>query len=147
MTYLVGLLQDDTALAVANDGPVDLSIAELLDTDFTGESTIGLVEDVLGGHADLVASSLAGREQVEGGGRDDDLGGGVQAGSIEVVDDGGNAVRSTVPVVERQRSHLLAGQLVAEAVARRSGGADEGLIHLEVTTHEKLARHFEEGFV
>lgn len=83
---------------MTNDGPVDLDITELLNTDLTGESTIGLVEDVLGGDADLLAGGLAGGEQVEGGGRDNHLGGLVQLGGIEVLDDGGNAVRSTVPV-------------------------------------------------
>ena len=42
--YLVGLLKDDTALAVADDSPVDLGIAELLNADLTGESTVGLVD-------------------------------------------------------------------------------------------------------
>lgn len=98
-TYLVALLQDDTALAVADDGPVDLGILELLDADLTGESTVGLVEDVLGGNADLVGGSLAGSEQVEGGRGDDHLGGLVELGLVEVVDDGGNALGSTVPFV------------------------------------------------
>jgi hypothetical protein len=98
-TYLIGLLQDDPALAVSNDGPVDVDITELLDRDLTGESTVGLVEDVLGSNADLVAGGLAGGDQVEGWGGDNDLGGFVQLGVIEVLDDGGNAIGSAVPVV------------------------------------------------
>lgn len=96
-TYLVRLLQDDTTLAVTDDGPVDLGVAQLLDGDLTGEGTVGLVEDVLGGDTDLGVGQLAGQGEVEGGGRDDDLGGLVQLGGVEVVDDGGDALGSAVP--------------------------------------------------
>lgn len=96
---LVRLLQDDTALAVSNESPVDLEILELLDADFTGESTVGLVEDVLGSDTDVVVGDLAGERQVGSGGRDDDLGVGVELGRVEVVDDGGDAVGNTVPIL------------------------------------------------
>lgn len=79
-TYLIGLLQDNTALAVADDSPVDLGVAELLNRDLTGESTIGLVVDVLGGDANLGVGEAAGEGEVDGGGRDDDLGVGVELG-------------------------------------------------------------------
>lgn len=95
----VRLLQDNTALAVSNESPVDLEILELLDADFTGESAVGLVEDVLGSDADVVVGDLAGERQVGSGRGDDDLGVGVELGRVEVVDDGGDAVGNTVPIV------------------------------------------------
>lgn len=98
-TYLVGLLQDDTALAVANDNPVNLGVLQLLDADLAGEGTVGLVEDVLGSDADLGVGQAAGEGEVEGGGRDDDLGVGVELGGVEVVHDVGDALSNTVPVL------------------------------------------------
>ena len=97
-TYLVRLLQDNPALTVSNDGPVDLSIPELLNTNFTSESTVGLVEDVLSSNTDLLIGDLAGKGQVESGRGDDNLGGGVELSRVEVVDDGGDTVSTTVPV-------------------------------------------------
>ena len=98
-TYLVGLLQDDTALAVANDNPVNLGVLQLLDADLAGESTVGLVEDVLGSDADLGVGQAAGEGEVEGRGRDDDLGVGVELGGVEVIHDVGDALSNTVPVL------------------------------------------------
>jgi hypothetical protein len=98
-TYLVSLLQDDTALAVANDNPVNLGVLQLLNADLAGESTVGLVEDVLGSNADLGVGQAAGESEVEGGGRDDDLGGRVELGGVEVVHDAGDALSNTVPVI------------------------------------------------
>lgn len=98
-TYLVGLLQDDTALAVANDNPVDLGVLQLLDADLAGESTVGLVEDVLGSNTDLGVGQAAGEGEIEGGGRDDDLGVGVELGGVEIVHDVGDALSNTVPVL------------------------------------------------
>lgn len=94
---LVRLLQENTALAVSNKSPVDLEILKLLDTDFTGESTVGLVKDVLGSDADVLVGDLAGELQVGSGRGDDDLGVGIELGRVEVVDDGGDAVGNTVP--------------------------------------------------
>lgn len=99
VTYLVGLLQDDTALAVANDNPVNLGVLQLLNADLAGESTVGLVEDVLGSNADLGVGQAAGESEVEGGRRDDDLGGRVELGGVEVLHDVGDAVSNTVPIV------------------------------------------------
>ncbi|KAF3384421.1 hypothetical protein F1880_002457 [Penicillium rolfsii] len=99
VTYLVGLLQDDTALAVTNDDPVNLGVLQLLDADLAGESTVGLVEDVLSSNADLGVGQAAGESEVEGGGRDDYLGGRVELGGIEVLHDVGDAVSNTVPVI------------------------------------------------
>ena len=97
-TYLVRLLQDNPALTVSNDGPVDLGIPELLNANFTSESTVGLVEDVLSGNTDLLIGDLAGKGQVESGRGDDNLGGGVELSRVEVVDDGFDTVSTTVPV-------------------------------------------------
>jgi hypothetical protein len=142
VTYLVSLLEDNTTLAVSDNSPVNLSILELLNADFTGESTVGLVEDVLGGNANLGVGSLAGKEEVEGRGGDDDLDGGVELGLIEVLDDGGDGVSDTVPIIAPRM--LVAVQLQAGMVKLRGElrGIGLELIHLEVTTDEELARHF-----
>lgn len=97
-TYLVRLLQDNPALTVSNDGPVDLGIPELLNTNFTSESTVGLVEDILSSNTNLLIGDLAGKGQVESGRGDDNLSGGVELSRVEVVDDGGDTVSTTVPV-------------------------------------------------
>lgn len=98
MTYLVRLLQDHSPLAVADDNPVDLGIAKMLDADLTGESSIGLVVDVLGGNADLGVGQVARQGEVQCGRRDDDLGRRIELRGIEVLHDGGDAFRNTVPV-------------------------------------------------
>ena len=91
---------------MSNDGPVDLSVLELVHGDFTSESTVGLVEDVLGSHADLLVGDLASEKQVEGGRGDDDLGRLVELGVVEVLDDAGNAFRSTVPVLGKKEKRI-----------------------------------------
>jgi hypothetical protein len=141
ITYLVSLLKDNTTLAVSDNSPVNLSILELLNADFTGESTVGLVEDVLGGNANLGVGSLAGMEEVEGRGGDDDFDGGVKLGLIEVFNDGGDGVSDTVPIISPRK--LVTVRLRA-GMKLRGGlrGIGLGLIHLEVTTDEELARHF-----
>lgn len=96
--YLVRLLENGPALAVTQDRPVDLEILQLLNTDFTGERAIGLVEHVLSRDTQLLVGKLTGEGQVQRGGRDDDLRVGVQVGSVEVVHDGGDTVRNTVPI-------------------------------------------------
>lgn len=58
---------------MADQGPGDAALLELVDRDLTGESTVGLVEDVLGGDLETLAEVLAGEEKVEGGRGDDDL--------------------------------------------------------------------------
>lgn len=70
---------------MSDNDPVNLSILELLNANFTGESTVGLVEDILGSNANLGVGSLAGEEEVESGGGDDDLDGGVELGLVEVL--------------------------------------------------------------
>jgi hypothetical protein len=69
----VVLLQDGAALRVAKDGPCDTTVLELLGGDLTGEGTVGLVVDVLGGNLEALAEVLAGQEEVEGRRSDDDL--------------------------------------------------------------------------
>lgn len=96
-TYLVGLLEDDTTLTVTNDNPVDVGVLQLLNTDLTGESTVGLVEDVLGSNADLLVGQAAGEGEVQGGRRDDNLGVRVELSRVKVVHDVGDALDNTVP--------------------------------------------------
>jgi hypothetical protein len=82
----VGLGEDSAALRVAEDGPCDVTVLELGDRDLAGEGAVGLVEDVLGGDLDLGAEVLAGKEEVERGGSDDDLDVGIDGGLVQVVD-------------------------------------------------------------
>jgi len=70
---LVRLADDGSALGVAEDGPVDLTVLELGDGDFASESTVGLVVDVLGGNLDILAESVADEREVKGRRRDNDL--------------------------------------------------------------------------
>lgn len=70
---LVVLLKDDTALRVAEDGPCDAAVLELLRRDLAGEGAAGLVEDVLCGDLEALAEVFAGEEEVEGWRGDDDL--------------------------------------------------------------------------
>ena len=95
---VVGLLEDDTALGVADERPGDVGVLELGDGDLASEGTVGLVEDVLGGNLNALASVLAGEEEVEGGRRDDDLGVGVDLGVVELVDDVLDRLNGAVPV-------------------------------------------------
>jgi hypothetical protein len=69
----VVLLQDGAALGVAEDGPCDAAVLELLGGDLTGEGTVGLVVDVLSGDLETLAEVLAGQKEVERGGSNDDL--------------------------------------------------------------------------
>jgi hypothetical protein len=66
-------LEDLAALRVANEGPGDVAVLELLGRDLAGESTVGLVEDVLCGDFKALAEVLACEEEVERGRCDDDL--------------------------------------------------------------------------
>lgn len=82
---------------MSEDGPVDVGLTELLHTDLTGESTVGLVEDVLGSNADLLVGQAAGEGEVQGGRRDDNLGVRVELSRVKVVHDVGDALDNTVP--------------------------------------------------
>jgi hypothetical protein len=61
------------ALRVSEDRPCDAAVLELVCADLAGEGTAGLVEDVLRGDFETGAQVLAGEEEVEGWGGDDDL--------------------------------------------------------------------------
>ena len=69
----VVLLQDGAALRVTDEGPCDTAVLQLLGRDLAGESTAGLVVDVLGGDLDTLAEVLAGKEKVESRGSNNDL--------------------------------------------------------------------------
>lgn len=96
---VVALLQDGAALAVAQQGPGDVGVLELVDADLAGEGAVGLVEDVLGGDLDAGAQVLASEEEVEGGWGDDDLGVGVALGVVEVLDNSLDRLNGAVPVL------------------------------------------------
>lgn len=55
-------LEDDSPLGVADEGPCDAALLQLLSGDLAGESAIGLVEDVLGSDFDALAEVLACKE-------------------------------------------------------------------------------------
>lgn len=71
--HLVALAEDGAALGVAQDGPVDAAVLELRDGDFAGEGAVGLVVDVLGGDLNAGAEAFADEEEIQVGGRDDNL--------------------------------------------------------------------------
>jgi hypothetical protein len=131
----VALLQDDAALAVADQSPGNVGVLELRGGDLAGESAVGLVEDVLGGDLDALAGVLAGEEEVEGGRGDDDLGVGIDLGVVELVDDVGDRLNGAVPVGGR-KSVSWAVCLVSLWLLRGIGS-----VHLEVTADEELTRH------
>ena len=95
----VALLEDDTALAVAEDGPCDVAVLELGDGDLTREGAVWLVEDVLGSDFDAFAEVLAGKEEVEEWWCDDDFGVLVNVGLVQVLDDALDGVNRPVPVL------------------------------------------------
>jgi hypothetical protein len=66
-------LQNYTALRVTEEGPGDIAVFELVDGDLAGESSVGLVEDVLGCNLDAWSEMLTGKEEVESWGCNDDL--------------------------------------------------------------------------
>lgn len=61
---LVILANDGAALRVADQGPVDVGVLELVGGDLAGESSLVLVVDVLGGDSDLRLGLRAGKGQV-----------------------------------------------------------------------------------
>lgn len=69
----VRLAEQGAALRVAEDGPGDVAVAQLVDRDLTGKGAVGLVVDVLGGDLDLGLEALADQQQVQGRGGDDDV--------------------------------------------------------------------------
>ena len=70
---LISLAQDGAALAVAQDGPLDVGVLELVGAGLAGEGAVGLVEDILGRNGDLLLQGLAGSKQVDGRGGNNGL--------------------------------------------------------------------------
>ena len=70
---VVRLADDGATLRVADQGPVDVGVLELVGGDLAGESTLVLVVDVLGGHSDLWLGLRAGKSQVKCWWGDDNL--------------------------------------------------------------------------
>lgn len=83
---------------MSHNSPVNLGILELLHTQFTGKSAVGLVVDVLRRHRNRRVGEFAGECEVDGGRGDDDLGGGVTLGVVDVGDDGLDGVGDSVPI-------------------------------------------------
>lgn len=73
---IVALGENGATLRVAQDGPCDTAVLELVRADLACEGAGRLVEDVLRGDFEAGAQVLAGEEEVEGGWGDDDLCGG-----------------------------------------------------------------------
>jgi hypothetical protein len=61
------------------------------------EGSIGLVEDILRRERDAGVGDAVGELQVDGRRGDDDFGGGVEFGAIEVLDYSGDGLGGTVP--------------------------------------------------
>jgi hypothetical protein len=124
---LVRLAEDGSALGVAEDGPVDLTVLELGDGDLASESTVRLVVDVLGGNLDILAESVADEREVEGRRRDNDLSVLVEVSVVEVVDnllDGRlGAVHLEVAADEELASHD--GQLMCSNVIELGVGDED----------------------
>jgi hypothetical protein len=71
---LVRLLDDGTALRVAENDPLGANILNLLNRDLTGKGTAGLVESVLGSNGDSGSLQvLLGPQKVGSRRRDDNL--------------------------------------------------------------------------
>lgn len=86
---------------MSDNGPVNLGILELLHAQFTGESTVGLIVDILGCDRDRRVGEFAGECEVDGGRGNDDLSGGIALGIVDVGDDGLDGVSDSVPVVDK----------------------------------------------
>lgn len=123
---------------MSNESPVDVGVLELINANLSGESAIGLVEDILSSNAELLVGELAGEGEVEGRRRDDDLGGGIELSGVEVVNDGLDGLSRAVP------GRYVSG-IRLPLTKWDDGGASRGnwdwFIHLEVSTDEELARH------
>ena len=61
----VVFLENHTTFRVAKESPGDVTVLELVDGDFAGESTVGLVEDILGCDFQTRLEVLAGEKEVE----------------------------------------------------------------------------------
>jgi hypothetical protein len=96
-TYIIILPQQNTTLTVSHNSPINLGILELLHAQFTGKSAVGLVVDVLRRHGDRGVGEFAGKCEVDGRRGDDDLGGRVALGVVDVGDDGFDGVGDSVP--------------------------------------------------
>lgn len=72
-TYRIVFLENNPALGVTQDSPGDTRVLQLLNGDFTSESAIWLVIDVLGGDLEAFAEVFAGEEKVEGRRGNDNL--------------------------------------------------------------------------
>jgi hypothetical protein len=135
---------------VADEGPGDAALLQLLSGDFASESAVGLVEDVLSGNFDALAEVLAREEEVERGRGDDNLCAGISflyssqsalavgirtgilinLGLVEVIDDLGDRLDRPVPLLS-----------VRPAVRVAITYSSTRYVHLEVTSDEELATH------
>lgn len=70
---LVGLTEDGAALGVAQNGPGNAAVLKLGDADLAGESTVGLVEDVLSGNLEAGSELVTDEKEIEGRRGDYDL--------------------------------------------------------------------------
>jgi hypothetical protein len=66
-------LEDYPTLGVSEECPGDVTVFELVDGDFTSESAVGLIEDVLGSDLKRALQVFTGKEEVECWWCDDDL--------------------------------------------------------------------------
>jgi hypothetical protein len=98
-TYIIIFPQQNTTLTVSHNSPINLGILELLHAQFTSERTVGLVVDILSRNGDGGVGEFAGECEVDGGRGNDDLGGRVALGVVDVGDDGFDGVGDSVPIL------------------------------------------------
>lgn len=120
--YVIILAQQHTTLTVSHQSPSDLGILELLNTQLTSKRAIGLVIDVLGGHADGRVGQLADKRKVQGGRRHDDFGGRVALGFVQVFDDGFDGVGDSVPSNSKMDGELCVLMLLEVSMEGEDAG-------------------------
>jgi hypothetical protein len=66
-------LKDDATLRVSKDCPGDTTVLELIDADFAGEGTVGLIKDVLRCYFEAFAEMFTGEKEIKSWWGDDNL--------------------------------------------------------------------------
>ena len=86
-----------------DERPVDASFNKLASGYLAGESTVGLVEDVLRTNRDVGFQVFPDKQEEESPGGDHDFDIGVQGGVIQVVDYVGSALDGAIPGLKKDK--------------------------------------------
>jgi len=73
MTHLILLLQQCPSLTVTKQCPLDRAVLQLRHTDLAGESSVGLVKNILCADFNLFTEVFTGEEEIEEGRGNDNL--------------------------------------------------------------------------